>query len=130
MSVQDKLGFFKWVTNISLVVLISFSYFYFGPINGLEQKINDLNTEIQIDNVEIDNTTANNLKLRLIKSNLAKAENLDRLSKNLMIYRGVAVIFILLGLFGSVTGLRHIKNHHFPPAEKPAKEEKESAETV
>jgi len=43
MSQQDKIGFFKWITNMGLVMFISFSYFYYGPIKDLESKTIELN---------------------------------------------------------------------------------------
>ena len=47
MDQQDKIGFFKWITNMGLVMFIAFSYFYYGPINVLEQKAIELNNEIE-----------------------------------------------------------------------------------
>ena len=118
----QKLTFYKFITIIGLVLFVSFSFFYYSPISVIEQQVKDLNMQIEINNAEIDDTNSNAIKITLIKSNLAQVEALKDKSKNLMIYRSVAVIFILAGLAGMAWGLHNYKNTIFPPAPKKEKE--------
>ena len=121
----QKLSYYKFITIIGLVLFVSFSFFYYSPISELEQNIKDLSMQIEINNAEIDDTNSNSIKITLIKSNLAQIEALSDKSKNLMIYRLVAVLFILAGLAGMAWGLHNYKNTIFPPAPKKEKEGKE-----
>ena len=121
----QKLSFYKFITTIGLVLFVSFSFFYYSPISTLEQNIKDLSMQIEINNAEIDDTNSNAIKITLIKSNLAQVEALSNKSKNLMIYRLVAVLFILAGLAGMAWGLHNYKNTIFPPAPKKEKESEE-----
>ncbi len=101
----QKLSYYKFITIIGLVLFVSFSFFYYSPISTLEQNIKDLSMQIEINNAEIDDTNSNAIKITLIKSNLAQVEALSNKSKNLMIYRSVAVLFILAGLAGMALGV-------------------------
>ncbi len=121
----QKLSYYKFITIIGLVLFVSFSFFYYSPISTLEQNIKDLSMQIEINNAEIDNTNSNSVKISLIKSNLAQVEALSNKSKNLMIYRLIAVIFILAGLAAMAWGLHNYKNTIFPPAPKKEKESEE-----
>ncbi len=112
----QKLTYYKFITIIGLVLFVSFSFFYYSPISEIEQQIKDLNMQIEMDNAKIDDTNSNSIKITLIKENLAKVEAMQDKSKNLMIYRLVAVIFILAGLAAMAWGLQNYKNTIFPPA--------------
>ncbi len=112
----QKLTYYKFITIIGLVLFVSFSFFYYSPISEIEQQIKNLNMQIEIDNAKIDDTNSNSIKITLIKENLAKVEAMQDKSKNLMIYRLVAMIFILAGLAGMAWGLHNYKNTIFPPA--------------
>ena len=120
---DQKLSYYKFITVIGLVLFISFSFFYYSPISTLEQNIKDLSMQIEINNAEIDDTNSNAIKITLIKSNLAQVEALSDKSKNLIIYRSVAVIFILAGLAAMAWGLHNYKNTIFPPASEKEKED-------
>lgn len=114
MENDDMLKFYKWITNIGLVLFVAFSFFYYGHIGELEQEITALNREIEIENNAIDNTTSNTAKVSMIKDNLVKVESMNELATQLNIYRTVAILFILIGLTGMGYGLWNIKNHFFP----------------
>ncbi len=115
---DQKLNYYKFITVIGLVLFVSFSFFYYSPISTLEQNIKDLSMQIEINNAEIDDTNSNAIKITLIKSNLAQVETLQDKSMNLMIYRSVAVIFILAGLAAMAWGLNNYNNTIFPPEGK------------
>lgn len=119
---DQKLSYYKFITVIGLVLFISFSFFYYSPISLIEQQVKDLNMQIEMDNAKIDDTNSNSIKITLIKENLAKVEALQDKSMNLMIYRSVAVIFILAGFAAMSWGLYNYKNTIFPPAQKKEKE--------
>ncbi len=121
---NQKLTYYKFITVIGLVLFVSFSFFYYSPISEIEQQVKDLNMQIEMDNAKIDDTNSNSIKITLIKENLAKVEAMQDKSMNLMIYRSVAVIFILAGFAAMAWGLHNYKNTIFPPA--PKKEESSS----
>ncbi len=114
---MDQISFYKWLTNIGLVLFVSFSYFYYSHIGELEQQIIDLGQQIEVDNAEIDATSSNTTKVKLIKTNLAKVDSMSAKKQNLMIYRVVAIVFITAGLGLLLFGLNKIKSDVFPKDE-------------
>ena len=118
MDTKDLLAIYKWITNISLILFLTFSYFYYAQVGELQSEVSNLNQQIETDQASIDNTTNNATKIQLIKSSLAKAENMQKKSLQLMIYRSVAILFILSGLIGIVFGLMNVKRIAFPSAQK------------
>ncbi len=127
---EQKLSFYKWVTNLGVFIFVAFSYFYYAPLADLEQKVAELNSEIEVNNAELENTTSNTAKILLIKTNLARAEMMDSLSGQLNIYRGVAILFLLLGMFAAGFGFMKIKNSIFPPPPRSEDDEEEEDEDI
>jgi len=118
MDTKELVTINKWITNISLVLFVAFSYFYYAQVGSLQKDVNDMNEQIERDQATIDNTTNNATKIQLIKSSLAKAENMHRRSVDLMIYRMVAIIFIVIGLAGMIFGFNNVRKIAFPATQK------------
>lgn len=118
MDSEELLKLYKWITNVSLALLIAFSYFYYTNVGSLQNEVSNMNEQIETDQATIDNTTNNSTKIQLIKASLAKAKNMHRKAVDLMIYRLVAIIFILIGLAGMFYGLNNIKKIAFPSPQK------------
>ena len=109
MDENEMLSYYKWITNIGLVLFVAFSYFFFGPVVELQSDIDNLNEQIEIDNATIDNTTNNSTKIQLIKANLAKAENADSKTMTLNITRIGSLLFLAVGSGLMVYGFINIR---------------------
>ena len=109
MDQSDLFSYYKWVTNIGIALFVAFSYFYFDSVTTLQSELSDLNERIETDNATIDNTTNNNTKIQLIKSNLAKAENASTKGLALTINRIVAILFMIIGLGAAGFGFSNLR---------------------
>ncbi|HEX9651191.1 MAG TPA: hypothetical protein VGA21_11565 [Cyclobacteriaceae bacterium] len=109
MDENELFSFYKWITNIGLVLFVAFSYFFFGPVVELQSDINNLHEQIEIDNATIDNTTNNATKIQLIKANLARAENAGSKTMTLNITRIGSLLFMAVGLGAMVYGFVNIR---------------------